>query len=481
MEIKPEAEFKTFIEGLKHISVEPKSFEGLAEIKIINLGFSRAGRYPPHLDKMPELEELNLASSGLNEIEKSVYGLKNLRKLNLVYNEISKIDKDIQNLTLLEEFTIGSNRLKELPDELGLLEELTLLNFTGSNFTHLPLSFGKLHKLKHLALWNNDSLATESICQVFSNYDRPIVLGNFLEGGQYGASCLQISLSSASSLPKEISLIQSLKEVHFPCSKLERVDGSIFDLRFLLRVELRNNYLKEIPAIQNECSGLRILDLRCNFIEKIPLTISNLRNLVELRLHGNRITTIPKQLCDLDQLTLLDLSDNGLVEVLPEIGNLSSIEELNLSSNKLTALPVEIGKLKNLKNLWLVDNHIDDSEREKIKNLLPDCFVLYDAPYHLEEENRMRFRPYYPILKKAFFVHQCDKNNYFLVKDANQKEYHIRLSGKQRINYIKSEERQLIYFSYDTRTTEGHLVDGTYFKMSQSLLREKAWIDKNNN
>jgi len=59
------------------------------------------------------------------------------------------------------------------------------------------------------------------------------------------------------------------------------------------------------------------------------------------------------------------------------IGNLTKLTNLTLQHNQLTSLPESMTKLINLRFLYLVGNPISRLEKEKIKEMLPNCQIAY--------------------------------------------------------------------------------------------------------
>ena len=79
----------------------------------------------------------------------------------------------------------------------------------------------------------------------------------------------------------------------------------------------------------------------------------------------------------LSNLTHLFLSENQLQEVPDSIGQLSNLTSLDLEHNQLQKLPNPIGQLNKLAELDLSENQLQDSEKERIKKILPNCTIYF--------------------------------------------------------------------------------------------------------
>jgi hypothetical protein len=107
-----------------------------------------------------------------------------------------------------------------------------------------------------------------------------------------------------------------------------------------------------IPKYISKLKNLEILDLRSNYINEIPSEIGKLIKLKKLIMPWNNFEKIPKEIGNLINLEILDLSKgyrskSSSLELPKEIGNLYNLKELILIGIKCV-LPKEIGKLNNL-------------------------------------------------------------------------------------------------------------------------------------
>ncbi len=119
----------------------------------------------------------------------------------------------------------------------------------------------------------------------------------------------------------------------------------------IMRLNLSNKKLNEIPWWVFEMTQLIELNLSYNKISQLPDKIDNLVNLELLNLTSNHLTNIPISVGNLNNLLKLQLDFNE-IEVLPaSIGNLNKLLWLCLEGNKIDFLPDSLYGLKSLQ--WL--------------------------------------------------------------------------------------------------------------------------------
>jgi hypothetical protein len=133
---------------------------------------------------------------------------------------------------------------------------------------------------------------------------------------------------------------------------------------------------KSYDDYMNYLSNLDMLDLGENKLTSLPDWIGNLKNLRYLYLDNNNLTSLPDWIGNLKNLVKLYLDNNELTS-LEGIENLTNLKMLNLNNNQLTSLPKSVGNLTNLKILDLGKNPISDTEKARIKKLLPNTDINF--------------------------------------------------------------------------------------------------------
>ena len=95
----------------------------------------------------------------------------------------------------------------------------------------------------------------------------------------------------------------------------------------------------------------------------------------ELLLNGNKLSSLPYGSGKLINLELLNFSENQFSSIPSDICELVSLKTLKFASNNIYRVPDKIKDLINLKELDLRQNKLSESEKIKIKDLLPECEI----------------------------------------------------------------------------------------------------------
>jgi Leucine-rich repeat (LRR) protein len=145
----------------------------------------------------------------------------------------------------------------------------------------------------------------------------------------------------------------------------------------LVKLNLFNNKMVNIPPVLGKLTALTYLDFSSNRLVTLDNTICKLTFLRDLNLGKNQITTISENIGELKDLTHLYLQNNEIKTIPKTIGKLEHLEILDLSHNHIENLPQEIINCKKLKTLILVGNDFSAKEQNKIKSLLPGANVYF--------------------------------------------------------------------------------------------------------
>ncbi|EJF06712.1 Leucine Rich Repeat (LRR)-containing protein,Caspase domain-containing protein [Thiovulum sp. ES] len=80
---------------------------------------------------------------------------------------------------------------------------------------------------------------------------------------------------------------------------------------------------------------------------------------------------------NLDFYYFADTKNRKITYLPKELGNLTNLQKLDLSRNELKELPSSIGNLTNLQTLSLGSNHFSETEKSKIRRLLPNTEIEF--------------------------------------------------------------------------------------------------------
>ena len=148
--------------------------------------------------------------------------------------------------------------------------------------------------------------------------------------------------------------------------------------------QLKSSKIPDSVFLMANLKHLSILGMDCNkgdtgclMLKELPNEIANLKKLTSIRLESNAIKIIPNELSQLKNLTFLDLSFNWKISNIASLTQIQSLEFLYLQGCGLHQLPDNIADLKKLKKMGLFGNYIDQTEQERIKKALPNCYITF--------------------------------------------------------------------------------------------------------
>lgn len=145
------------------------------------------------------------------------------------------------------------------------------------------------------------------------------------------------------------------------------------------RLALKNKRLKEVPVEVFQFPNLIELDLRGNKIKSLPADLGKLKKLRYLNISRNDLDSIPASVGDLKKLTYLEAGQNQIRYISPYLMNAENLQYISLWENELSRLP-NLKKLEKLKEVDLRSILLTQSQRDDIKDALPEKTVIFFSP-----------------------------------------------------------------------------------------------------
>ncbi|NEW07435.1 leucine-rich repeat domain-containing protein [Paenibacillus sp. SYP-B3998] len=140
------------------------------------------------------------------------------------------------------------------------------------------------------------------------------------------------------SIPEEISQIQSLKSLEIFENKVTQLPRSLFQLTQLEELTLHLTDLMAIPEEIGQLSELRRLTIRCGcYWDLEPGTTIITKDKVILK-------ELPSSIGKLTKLEVLQISYTGIKELPQELAQLTQLKFVDVSNNLLTSMPIVFEK-----------------------------------------------------------------------------------------------------------------------------------------
>lgn len=170
---------------------------------------------------------------------------------------------------------------------------------------------------------------------------------------------IKFNNNEARKLPLSLSRAAKLTYLDVSNNRVEQLDNAELDtLTGLLKMNLANNRLAQIPPYFNAYQALRTLNISSNFLDTFPTFICELQSLVDLDLSFNSIGELPDEIGQLKNLEKLLITNNRLGSEIPgTFRDLISLRELDIKYNHITNIDV-ISELPKLEILYAAHNQI---------------------------------------------------------------------------------------------------------------------------
>jgi len=145
----------------------------------------------------------------------------------------------------------------------------------------------------------------------------------------------------------------------------------------VLSIDVASQGLNKLPNKLSRLDKIVSINLLGNQFETFPTVLSELITVDEISLSSNQLTSVGAGIGQLKNLRILIMNNNQLKELPKEIGELTNLLYLEIGNNQLTSLPEEIKYLTSLQELHIERNKLSETEKEKIKKLLPKCIIHF--------------------------------------------------------------------------------------------------------
>ncbi|KAG3058571.1 hypothetical protein PI124_g23168, partial [Phytophthora idaei] len=185
---------------------------------------------------------------------------------------------------------------------------------------------------------------------------------------------LVLSNNYLTRIPSGIQDLIHLEELDVSHNELTRLPSYLQTTRTLTAIRASHNLIQTFSPKLWKLREIRHLDLSHNQLKELPYVEGDLKLLRETRewqvgvgllvelqvllLSNNRLVEVPKSIEKCSQLTLLDMSNNQLASLSDEVSALTSLRQMMLHHNNLRALPEASGNLAVLQELDLAHNRL---------------------------------------------------------------------------------------------------------------------------
>ena len=158
------------------------------------------------------------------------------------------------------------------------------------------------------------------------------------------------------------------------------LESALKDPEHVYRLVLAHKKLKEVPASIATLKNLNALDLGRNKLKELPEWLGDLQYMQEFSAPKNKFQSMPLVLCQWKHLKRLDLHQNEIPGLTACMGDLKELMSIDLWSNDLEDFPDELSGMTALKFMDLRVIQFDQTEMDKIEQLLPRTKIFFSQP-----------------------------------------------------------------------------------------------------
>lgn len=295
---------------------------------------------------------------------------RSLMILNLSDIELTTLSPQISELKNLELLNISHNYDLNWEQVIGVLHAFPKKVRFATQTQEVPVP-DPLHKKPGNTLW----------IQLDDTQVLPLLMAAPARASDFkGITSLGLSNAQLTTLPAQIGELDSLEALTLSNNQLKALPDEIRKLKNLDFLNISMNKGLDIKQVFGVLSAMP-KKIRFVTLRSLQYGRGTAEEVLRVQIDDSQVLPLlieaPDHISDFRALTSLSLSGNQLTTLPPQIGALNNLTSLNLGQNRLTTLPPEIGELKRLQYLWLTGNPISAAEKEKIKERLPRCKIIF--------------------------------------------------------------------------------------------------------
>ncbi len=235
------------------------------------------------------------------------------------------------------------------------------LQLQSKGLTSLPDGLGKFNLYKAILTDSNLSELPHQILEISS------------------LEYLILAVNPISNFPCNLNQLKRLKSISVAKTKIREINCDLSLLDSLEHFDIARNDLTILPEQIKSIPNLTWLSLNSNEFKDLSFIDSRLKKLETLYLYTNQVSTISKETQHLTNLKELLIFDNRIDSIPDNISDLLSLEKLEIWNNPISYISPSISKLVNLKSIRIDDDHLTQTDKNNLKNWLPNCKINYQT------------------------------------------------------------------------------------------------------
>lgn len=327
----------------------PENVGDMKALKTLSVGYLKiAPDFFKNLYQITTLERISL-SSFEGDLPEGISALANLKELDLSYSKVASLPQDFGNLASLENLNLsGCRKLTRLSDNLGQLPKLTTLQLmNAASLETLPENIGDLTALTTFSM--NGCEALVAIPESFVRL--PLSTLNL-------SNC-----SKLEQLPAQIGTMNRLTGMNLTgCESLQALPESFCQLTGLTKLELANcTSLTTLPAAIGDLQNVtEIVMTSCNGFTDFPESLGRLAKLIKFSFTTTNTVNLPSGFANLTNLEEFSCNQPeagaGISADLSVFKNFTNLKTLKASNNQFTGDLSILGQLPNLQTVEMESN-----------------------------------------------------------------------------------------------------------------------------